>query len=128
MFVSIWYKRFLLCTHQVKGTKMTHTGNYGVYTPDPGTVETAGCGICGEVMGVTRNVLGPRGYLMAVSRSTSWHDFFICPYYRDDWHRQVSDLIRESSHTASLLVQELIGQEIAVILQTHECTLPDRYL
>lgn len=49
--------------------------NVGIYTPDPGTVEMAVCGICGDEMNVTRNVNGPRGLLMAMNRSKSWHDF-----------------------------------------------------
>jgi hypothetical protein len=66
--------------------------NYGHLTPDPGVLDRAFCGLCGTEMRVRRNVLGPRGFLAAISRHHTLHDVFICLHYEEAWHKHILDL------------------------------------
>lgn len=97
---------------------MKQPKNDGVYFPDPGTVQSAKCGICGTEMEVTRNVNGPTQFVMAVSGAKRLHDAFFCPHYKDDWHKRVSDLWGEIGiGTKSAKIKKLIREEIGEILK-----------
>lgn len=98
--------------------------NHGHYTPDPGTVDSADCGVCGTAMTARRNVLGPRGFVMAVSGSKAWHDVFICPHYSEDWHRQIVELHTAAAQTPSGLLAQLYLREAEVVLENRASSRP----
>ncbi len=62
------------------------------YFPDPGKVKEAHCGICGSEMKVSRNVLGPTCFAMAMSGHKRRHDHFYCPNIEKSWHRRIREL------------------------------------
>lgn len=64
-------------------------GNNGHCFPEPDTVETAECGICGTSMSVRRNVLGPTSSAEAMAGKKHRHDHFICPHVNEGWHQKI---------------------------------------
>lgn len=95
------------------------------YTPDCGKVpagETVECGVCGEVMTETRNVEGPRGIAQALAKGKSLHDFFECPHYKADWHKQAVKLREEAARTPSKKFESLLLEEADSIVATQKAT------
>lgn len=70
-------------------------GNDGRRNPNPGTIETAECGVCGAQMNVKRDVLGPTGLAEAMRGEKHKHDSFVCPRIEEDWHKQIYRLKME---------------------------------
>jgi len=78
------------------------------FTPDPGTHgDQLRCGVCGAVMPVTRNKIGPRGYVAAMAAKSrgepskdTW-DLYVCPHREADWHQQAKSLITLARQTPS---------------------------
>ncbi|MBI3074765.1 MAG: hypothetical protein HYY92_00930 [Parcubacteria group bacterium] len=87
-------------------------GNDGHAFPDPGKFETLACGVCGTLMNVKRNVLGPTSSAAALGGSKRPHDCFSCPHFNEDWHRHIVALKWEVLRTSSKKMREILRGEI----------------
>jgi len=91
-----------------------------VYCPDPGTVESADCGICETKMDVTRDAYGPTSSLMGMAGRKRKHDFFHCPHRKEKWHIQVKQLKEAARKTPSKTFEDIYLTEVAEILKTRQ--------
>ena len=74
--------------------------NEGYYFPDPGHQECK-CGVCSQVMKVTRNLEGYTSWSSAMARKERKYDAFICPHIEDKWHKQALALMKLAQSTPS---------------------------
>lgn len=96
------------------------------YSPDPGTVEgPVKCGVCGEIMDVSRNVDGPTNFVMAMGGSKRLHDAFSCPCNGEDWHNQAIAIREEAKQTASATLQGMLEREADRIVLVRKATKPE---
>ncbi len=95
------------------------------YTPDPGTHAkdvVVHCGVCGEAMTVHYDVVGPRGFVQAMSGSKSPHDAYACPRRNEDWHKQIVALRQEARRTPSGRLAKMFRDEANEVLETRQKT------
>lgn len=97
--------------------------NDGRFTPDPGTVELAQCGICDTRMIVERNILGPTSWAEMMSRHEHLHDSFTCPHLQSRWHQKAVALLWEARNTHSELLRAIIISEAEKIVASK--TVPE---
>ena len=67
-------------------------GNNGECYSKPGKTKKAKCGICGAQMNVERNVLNSTTLKEILLKIKRKYDWFICPYFYENWHRTINDL------------------------------------
>lgn len=94
----------------------------GSYSPDPGEIESAKCGICGDEMDVKRGVFGPTGFAESMSGRGHRHDRFTCPNLDTDWHRQVDKLQIASKETPSVKLGDMFEDEAKEIIKSRVAT------
>ncbi len=99
--------------------KINWYGNQGHLSPDPGTVKTAECGICGKQMNVKRNVLGATSWAESMGHGKHLHDSFTCPNLNKDWHEKIVSLKCEAHNTASDKIKKILKEEIAELLEAN---------
>ena len=92
----------------------------GRRSADPGTVESAICGICDAQMDVERNVMGPTSRAESMGRKGHLHDTFTCPNLKEPWHKRVIELISEGCNTKSRKIRKILEDEIMEILATRK--------
>lgn len=95
--------------------------------PEPGKYRIVHCGVCGERMGVRRNVLGPTSYaetmLVRDGRSKGHrHDSFTCTLREAPWHKQARAIREEADQTSSKRLADLLNAEADEIVQTRTCS------
>ncbi len=90
------------------GEKIDWRGNNGWFFPKPGTVKAARCGICGSLMNVKRNVLGPTGWAESMAHQGHLHDSFTCPNLNKDWHEKIVNLKSEARSTACDKIKKIL--------------------
>jgi len=95
-------------------------GNRGWFAPDPGTVSTAHCGVCGTQMLVRRNVFGATSWAEALGHRKHLHDRFICPQYPRAWHRRVANLMSSAMEETDRVTRKRILKKINEILKKHQ--------
>ena len=88
------------------------------YMPDPGTVHSAACGICGTTMDVKRDCYGPTSYTMSVGGSKRKHDFFFCPHRNEEWHKKTVEIIHEGDKFVCSALRETCLAEANLWLQS----------
>lgn len=93
------------------------------YFPDPGTVDTAHCGICGQIMDVERACEGATSYVMSIGGSKRKYDRFMCVNRGLGWHNQLIDLKHESEETSSVKIFDMLIEEASLILEKREPSL-----
>lgn len=93
-----------------------HIG-YDCYTPDCGTKDEMFCKVCNTKMLVERDKCDTRSFVQAMSGSKSSFDWFYCPNYDNDWHRQIIALMQEMRETASKKIKAILQEEINEIIQ-----------
>src|SRR5437870_4920538 len=86
------------------------------FTAAPGSREQLRCRVCGEVMAVARNVLGPTGWAHAMAMAAgvmggSRHDEFSGAFGGAAWHRQALALKQEANRTPSRELEKLLLEE-----------------
>jgi len=94
-----------------------HVG-WDFFSPDPGKEESMNCRACGEIMDVTRNVDGPRGWASAMSGRKSLHDAFVCPHAGRGWHDQLIELLKLIRDTPSQKIADMLQEEVDQVKQT----------
>jgi hypothetical protein len=99
--------------------------NSGRFTPEPGTVDTATCGICGALMTVERDQFGPTGFAEAMAHKGHAFDFFECPHLAEAWHKQIDALQQEIEDTPSRKLADMMQSEVDEILRNHQATKTD---
>lgn len=95
------------------------------YTPDPGEVEKACCGVCNTEMTVERSSSRPSGPV-AWSRTMRTVDFFYCPHRKEQWHLQLKQLIEMQKNTPLRFLSVQVEAEIIQILETKKPTRRDK--
>ena len=93
------------------------------FTPDPGEVDEAYCGVCKEKMTVRRDVNGPTGYVEAMAKMGHPHDAFDCPNREEMWHRQAIRIREEANQTASAKLAEMLRAEANEIVRNTTATV-----
>ena len=90
------------------------------YFPPPGTVDEASCGVCGDLMLVTRDVNGPTNFTSALAHTSRPHDFFRCFHREEEWHKQAQELFRLVKLTPSPSLRKIYEEDIKQILEKRE--------
>jgi len=93
------------------------------YSPAPQTVfEDVFCGVCGELMLVKRNELGPTSFAEAMDGSRHHHDHFYCQNIEEKWHRQAKGIINFKKTIPSAYLTNILDDEIQTIISTKTTT------
>lgn len=100
--------------------------NVGYYTPPPGTVSRASCGVCGSSMNVDRNTVGPTCMASAMGGIKRAHDAFDCPRRDEPWHGQAVELVRAAGAQDARTLRWLVGEELDRLLRDNAVTLRHR--
>lgn len=96
------------------------------FTPDPGKIKgPVYCGVCGDKMNESRNVLGPRGFAMAMTGSKELHDTFCCPSRSEIWHIQVVKLRKMARDTPSAKLAKMLLDEANDVAISRAATKED---
>jgi hypothetical protein len=95
-----------------------------VYTPEPGSVTEAYCGICNSLMDVQRNTYKQEGIY---SRSTRVVDWFSCTYKDKRWHRQAEILWGLIEKSPSRTIKKLLYEEVQEILVNRKPTVDKEF-
>lgn len=93
-----------------------------VYYPDPNTVKSAKCGICGSNMDIIRNEYSPTGFAEAMAKRSHVHDTFRCIHREEQWHKQAKKLIKEARDHCSKAIADIMLKEAKKILKTKKTT------
>ncbi len=106
--------------HENEDNKILLPFGQSNYTPDVGEVlegVSVHCGICGALCSEERNVLGPRGFAMAMSGSRSLHDSFMCPNYGVHWHHLANELINRANKEISPTLKEILLKDAHTLIE-----------
>jgi hypothetical protein len=95
---------------------------YDFFTPDPGAWDSKDCNVCGDKMGVERNVDAATSFIEAQSGGKHLHDKFVCPNAGKDWHVQIIALLQESKNTSSSKLSQIYQKEIEQLRSTRKAT------
>ncbi len=90
----------------------------GICFPEPGVFREKSCSVCGSVMGVCRNVLGPTSFAEAMAGTGRRHDRFECPHRTESWHTQAAALEAEARRQPSGILSRLLSSEAADVIRT----------
>ncbi len=80
------------------------------------------CGVCGDVMRERRDIFGPTGMIESMAGNGHRHDTFTCPNRGEVWHDQVRALHSQIRDTPSVLIADMLLQEVAEVLRTRTPT------
>ncbi len=92
---------------------------YDVFFEKPGDVEERFCRVCGTLCKVERNRVGPTGWVAAMAKKDSLHDYFYCRYKNEGWHAQALKLVQAIEETPSKRVAELMRLDLLDLLSEH---------
>lgn len=97
-----------------------------LYTPGPGKVENARCGVCQEYMLVTRNTKRSYKY----NRGSGYYlvDWFECKYRSENWHKQAEILTQMIQDTPSNNIATLLRLEVDSILSNRKATIERNFV
>lgn len=87
------------------------------FRPEPGTVHSAVCGICGQDMNVKRDCFGPTSWAGAMSGVKRTFDLFECPNIDTQWHKQATKLKECANSTPSKRLQDAFMEECEEIIR-----------
>lgn len=95
-----------------------HCPDEDSFTPDPGIyADDLPCGICGDRMDVTRNVMGPRSWAGAMSGAKTPHDCYSCPNTEERWHIQARLLKRMMTDTPSPSLAAMFEKDLCDVIK-----------
>ena len=99
--------------------KIDWYGNQGRCGPEPGTVKTAKCGVCGKQMKVERNVLGATSWAESMAGRKHLYDSFRCPNIDKGWHERIVNLKVEALKTESDRIKKILEGEVIELLEAN---------
>ena len=102
-------------------TKSYHTG-YDAFQLEPGDKELMKCKICGVVMEVTRDCVGPTSAIGGMAGMKHKHDLFICKNSGEDWHNQAYALLKFIEDTPSGTLSLLVEKEMKAVVKNKKIT------
>ena len=97
---------------------------YDSFFETPGTVTERFCQVCNTKCLSEHNKIGPTGWVAAMAKSETAHDFFYCPHINQPWHQQALALVQAIEDSPSKRIASLMELDLIDLLTDNGCDFP----